>query len=73
MLEWIFTNFLTFQTYSKKGWVETLSPSFLLITFLKKYLLQNILETFQKVGKIMDIHFFENVAFEKKLPVHCMQ
>ena len=27
------------------------------------------LETVQKVGKIVDIHFFENVAFETNLPV----
>jgi hypothetical protein len=26
-----------------------------------------ILETVQKVGKIVDIHFFKNVAFEKKI------
>ena len=31
--EWIFTFLLTFQTISKKGWVETLLFSFLLITF----------------------------------------
>ena len=28
-----------------------------------------LVETVQKVGKIEDIHFFENVAFEKNLPV----
>ena len=27
------------------------------------------METVQKVGKIVDIHFFENVALKKKLPV----
>ena len=27
------------------------------------------LGTVQKVGKIVDIHFFENLAFEKILPV----
>ena len=27
------------------------------------------LETVRKVGKIMTIHFFENIAFEKNLPV----
>ena len=30
---------------------------------------KSFLETLQKFGKIVDIHFFENVAFEKKLPV----
>jgi len=27
------------------------------------------LETVQKLGKIVDVYFFENVAFEKNLPV----
>ena len=27
------------------------------------------LEIIQKFDKIVDIHFFENVAFEKKMPV----
>ena len=30
-------------------------------------ILPTFLETVQKVDKIADIHFFENVAFEKKL------
>jgi hypothetical protein len=40
-----------------------------LITFSKKVstTAKIILETVQKVGKIVDIHFFENVAFEKKI------
>jgi hypothetical protein len=34
-------------------------------------LLQNFfLETVQKVSKIVDIHLFENIAYEKNLPVH---
>ena len=56
-----------------KGWVETpfLVFPFLLITFPKKsVLLQTFfLEIVQKVGKIVDIHFLENVAFEKNMPV----
>ena len=28
-----------------------------------------VLERVQKVGKIVDIHFLKNVAFEKKLPI----
>ena len=67
---YLFTFLPTFQTISKKGWMETLF--FFLITFPRKSLLPQrfFLETVQKVGKIVDIHFFENVAFEKKLPVN---
>ena len=44
--------------------------TFILITFHRKSLLLKFsLETIQKVDKIVDIHFFENVAIEKKLPV----
>ena len=69
--EWIFTFLPTFQTISKKWWVKTKNPfhfpSFLLITFPKKTLLPQIfLETVLKFGKKVQIHFFENVVFEKK-------
>jgi len=42
-----------------------------LITFSKKVstTAKIILETVQKVGKRVDIHFFENVVFKKDLPV----
>jgi len=67
---WIFTFLLTFQTISNKGWVETLFFPFLLLTFPKMtLLLQKFLETVQKVSKMVDIHFFKNVDFEKNLPV----
>ena len=62
-------SFPTFQTISKKGWVETISFPFLLITFSKSlYYYKKV----QKVDKIVDIHFFENVVFEKylSLPAH---
>jgi len=42
-----------------------------LITFSKKVSTNAriILETVQKVGKRVDIQFFENVVFKKDLPV----
>jgi len=65
--EWIFTFFANFSDYFKKGVGR---KTFLLITFPKKSLLLKFsLETVQKAGKIMDIHFFDNIAFEKNLPV----
>ena len=56
------------RLFLKRGGWKPLS--FRLFTFPKKSLLLKIfLETVQKDDKIVDIHFFENVAFEKKLPV----
>ena len=48
------------------------SLSFLLITFPSMSLLPQrlFLDSVQKVGKKVDIHFFENIVSEKFLPVY---
>ena len=56
------------RLFRKRGGSKTFP--FLLITFpIKSLLLQKIFKTVQKVDKIVDIHSFENISFEKNLPV----
>ena len=61
--------FPTFQTFSKKGLVETLFFSFDQFSQKVSTNTNLFLENVQKVGKILGTYsLFKNVAFEKNLP-----